>query len=192
MIDYGYNITVIIYVYMDRSIITKNVIRRPNRLGHLFTRRRWNKLRDAVKNKMYKINNENSLNNIIHEAKVDERENTKYVPTENVHYTNELAPLTQATVFNPSQNIDNYGYNDNVNLGEPVKIGTVEGNIKDTFLTSIMRRRRLPPIESIPVERSPEMQITKNHAGSKVNQKISSKRKNKHVKKTYKKKMYKI
>jgi hypothetical protein len=180
---------------MDRSLITKN-IRRPNRLGHLFTRRRWNKLRDAVKNKIYKINNENSLNNIIHEANVDERENTKYVPSENVRYTNELAPLTHATLFNPSQNIDNYGYDDNVNLGEPVKIGTVEGNIKDTFMSriesTIMRRRSLPPIEPIPDQSSPERQITKNHAGSKLNQRISSKRKNKHVKKTYKKKMYKI
>jgi len=178
---------------MDRSLIRKN-IRRPNRLSHLFTRRRWNKIRDAVKNKMYKINNENSLNNIIHEANVDERDNAKYVATENVRYTNELTPLIHATVFNPSQNIDNYGYHENINLGEPLKIGTVEGDVKNTFLTRIMRRRSLPPIEPIPVENSPtERQInSKNHAGSKLNQRISSKRKNKHVKKTYKKKMYKI
>ena len=100
---------------MDRSQIIQK-IRRPNRLGHLFTRRRWNKLRDAVKNKMYK-KNENSLNNIIHQANVNEIDNATYVPTENIRFTIEDEPLTNATIFNPSQNIDNYGYNENINLG---------------------------------------------------------------------------
>lgn len=182
-------------MYMDRSLIPKK-IRPPNRLGHLFTRRRWNKLRDVVKNKMYK-NNENSFNNIIQEAKVNEINNATYVPSENIRYTIEDEPLTNATIFNPSQNIDNYGYNENINLGEPLKIGKVEGDIKNTFLSriesSIMRRHQLPPIESIPVELSPERRITnKKRAGSKLNQKISSKRKNKHIRKTYKKKTYKI
>jgi hypothetical protein len=180
---------------MDRSQIIQK-IRRPNRLVYLFTRRRWNKLRDAVKNKMYK-KNENSLNNIIYQANVNEIDNTTYVPTENILFTIEDEPLTNATIFNPSQNIDNYGYNENINLGEPLKIGKVEGDIKNTFLSrigsSIMRRPQLPPIESIPVERSPERRInSKKRAGSKLNQKMSSKRKNKHIRKTYKKKMYKI
>jgi hypothetical protein len=174
----------------NRSQIQK--IRR-NRLGYLFTRRHWNKLRDAVKNKMYK-KNENSLNNIIHQAIVSEIDNTTYVPNENIRFTIE-EPLTISTIFNPSQNIDNYRYNENINLGEPLKIGKVEGDIKNTLLSriesSIMRRHRLPPIQSIPVERSPETHISKR-AGSKLNQKMSSKRKNKHIRKTYKKKMYKI
>jgi hypothetical protein len=99
---------------MDRSLIPKKIPPR-NRLGHLFTRRRWNKLRDVVKNKMYK-NNENSFNNIIQEAKVNEINNATYVPSENIRYTIEDEPLTNATIFNPSQNIDNYGYNENINL----------------------------------------------------------------------------
>ena len=183
---------------MDRSLIVKN-IRRPNRLGHLFTRRRWNQLRDAVKNKMYSRNNEKSLNSAIYEAPVDPIDYAEYVPTENVRYMDEqITPLTSASIFNPLQNIDNYSYRDNINLGENVKIGTVEGYEKQPFLSriesSIIGRRRnsLPPIERIPAPSSPIRQIAKKNAGSKVNRRISSKRKNKRVKKTYKKKMYKI
>ena len=171
---------------MDRSLITNN-IRRPNRLGHLFTRRRWNKIRDAVKSRIY-MNKEKLLNsNTIYEAKVHDIDNVDYVPNENIQYTNELSPITHATELNTSRNIDNYGYDDNINLGEPVKLGTVEGNVKDNILTRIMRTRRLPPIESIPTVRSHERRITQKNAGSKLNK--NTKRKNKHTKKIYKNKI---
>jgi len=179
---------------MDRLLI-QTKIRRPNRLGHLFTRRRWNKLRDAVKNKMYK-KNKNSLNNIIHQANVNEIDNeidnATYIPTENIRYTIEDEPLTNAIIFNPSENIDNYEYHENINLGEPLKIGTVERDIKKPFLSRLIKREEeSPEIEEI-VEIFPPKRLTEKSAGSKLNQKISSKRKNKHIRKTYKKKMYKI
>lgn len=187
-------------MYMDRLLIPTK-IRRPNRLGHLFTRRRWNKLRDAVKNKIYK-KNKNSLNNIIHQANVNEIDNeidnATYIPTENIRYTIEDEPLTNAIIFNPSENIDNYDnyeYHENINLGEPLKIGTVESDIKKPFLSrlksTIKGEEESPEIEEI-VEILPQKRLTKKSAGSKLNQKISSKRKNKHIRKTYKKKMYKI
>ena len=179
-------------MYMDRSLISYKP--RKGKLRYLFTRKNWNILRDAVKNKTYK-KMDHEKNNIIYETYVDETDNAKYIPSENVRYSNKLRPLTQATVFNPLRTIDNLDYSENINLGEPVKVGTVEGDVKPPLLSRIgsnIMGRRLPPIE-IPVERSPEMRITeKKYAGSKVNRRISSKRKNKRVKKTYKKTMYKI
>jgi hypothetical protein len=76
MMDINIIIVYLYNVYMDRSLLTKS-IRRPNRLGRLFTRRHWNTLRDAVKNKMYK-----DLF-VLNDANIDEINNVKYIPTEN-------------------------------------------------------------------------------------------------------------
>jgi hypothetical protein len=86
-------------------------------------------------------------------------------------------------------------YNTDVNLGEPVKIGTVEKKIPRSFLDRIVNKHGTP-VEEISSRLSHETRISKKqnstNAGSKLNKRISSKKNNRHVKKTYKKKMYKI
>jgi len=163
-----------------------------NKISYLFNRRAsgraWNLLRDSVRNKTYKTSQ------LIYPANVDENE--VYLPTTNIRSTN-LEPLTNATQINPLQSINDY---ENTSIGHPIKIGTVEGNIKNNrsllsnISSTIMRKPQLPPIERIPIERSPEPKspISKKKAGSKLHKQIFSKKKNKQIRKTYKKKMHKL
>lgn len=165
--------------------------RRKSRIDYLLDKRvtgkAWNILRDAVRNKTYK----KSL--IIYPANVDENE--VYIPTTSIQSTH-LDPLTHATQINSMQHINDY---ENINIGDPIRIGVVEGNEKKNrsllshITSTLMRKPQLPTIQPIPVERSAlDSLIPKKKGGSKLLKQIFSKRKKKHIRKTYKKKNYKI
>lgn len=98
---------------------------------------RWQKLRDAVKRGIYKIYddyNKDKFSNTIYDANIREID-TKYASC--IQYDSGITPLTQAIVVSMK------------NLGNPINVATVEGNINRSLLpriAGIIRREISLPI----------------------------------------------